>query len=93
VLISQKIGKNTMYLGNLITTNSTTYQFILNERELHPYRWLVNTIFFILLGMSILIGVFLFFIIPDKPTFALIFTILIAGGSILIRILIWIFWW
>lgn len=87
---NQQISKTSMYLGSLVTTNSTTYQFVLNERELHPFNWLMNVIFFIILGASIIIGIFLFFVIPEKPTFALIFILIIAGGAILVRLVIFI---
>lgn len=87
----QKISAVQMYLGTMTTNSTTTYQFVLTNKDKYPYAWLFNTIFFILLGMSIVVGVFLFFLIPDKPQIALVFTIIIAVGSILLRIGVWLY--
>jgi hypothetical protein len=89
--ITKPYGTN-IYLGNyyLNGTNST-YQFVLMDRELHPYRHLANWTFFIVLILTIFVGIALFFLFPQQPFIALIFTILLGVGAFVVRVSVWLF--
>jgi hypothetical protein len=89
--ITKSYGSN-IYLGTIkLSGQNTTIQFVLQDRELHPYRYLANWLLFIVLALSFIVGIFIFFLMPDKPYIALVFTLLLSVGSVAMRIFIW-FW-
>jgi hypothetical protein len=80
-----------MYLGSQYVNNTTTYQFVLTEKDKYPYRWLLNwgmLIALVLVGAG---AAAFFFVIPEKPLIALVFgglfTVLILGGRLVIFVL------
>lgn len=90
--ISKSYGTN-IYLGKfyLNGTNSTINAFF-SDKDIRPYSWLANWILVILIIGVIIISVFLFFAIPDKPSIALILATIIILGSLVTRAVIWLYW-
>lgn len=89
--ITKSYGTN-VYLGKFTLTNSSTYNLLFTDKDLHPYRWLFNWGCVILIGVIIIVSVFLFFVIPDKPSLSVIFGV---GGTFmltLLRVIIWVIW-
>jgi hypothetical protein len=88
--ITKSYGEN-VYLGtqNLNGTN-VLEQFVLESKDLHPYRFLANWIVIILIIGIGIISMFMFFLIPDKPTIALIFGTLFSFILIVLRLIVWI---
>jgi hypothetical protein len=81
-----------IYLGTqTLNGTSTTLQYVLEERDLHPYRNLANWAFFIILGLAIISGIFIFFMYPQNPMVALVFTILLGVGAFVMRVSVFLF--
>lgn len=89
--VTESYGTN-IYLGKYYLTNSTSYSFLFTEKDLHPYRWLLNYVFIILIVGTIIVSIFMFFVIPESPMLSVVLAI---GGTItltLLRIIIWVMW-
>jgi hypothetical protein len=88
--ITKTYGTN-IYLGEYnLNGTDMTYQVLLDERDIHQYRWLFNWVFIIALFIIIVISAFMFFIIPEMPWVSFSFGI---GGTIMLvifRISIWL---
>lgn len=88
--ITRSYGEN-VYLGSTVMngTNSSI-QYVLQEKELHSYRWLANWV--VIFGILVIFigAIALFLTFPDKPQIALvfgfIFSLILIGG----RVIIWI---
>ena len=88
--VTKSYGTNA-YIGEYTFSGvNETIKVIFTDKDLKPYTYLYNWLLLIGLGLSVIAGVFIFFVIPDKPIIALSFTILIAGGIIVFRIFIFI---
>lgn len=89
--ITKSYGKN-IYLGTIrLNGTNMTEQFILEDKDLHPFRWLANWIvilLFVIIGAG---SITLFFVFPDKPqiafVFGFLFSFILIGG----RLAVW-FW-
>lgn len=88
--ITKLYGENIYLSSEKLNDTDTGFDYFLTEKDLHPYRWLFNTILILIVVLSVVVGIFLFFVIPDKPFIALIFTFLFIGGSIVLRTVLWI---
>ena len=88
--ITKSYGTN-VYVGKYTFTNSSSYSLILTEKDLHPFTWLFNWAFIILLIAIIVVSFFLLFFMPDKPFFPFILGFILIGMLVLLRIVIW-FW-
>jgi hypothetical protein len=88
--ISKSYGTNAYINSYYFNGTNQTYRIVFSEKDLQPYRWLFNWVLIIGLAMSIIVALFMLFLIPDKPVIALSFAVLIAGGVILLRILVWL---
>jgi hypothetical protein len=87
--ITESYGIN-VYLGKYALTNSSSYNILFQEKDLHPFTWLFNWVYIILLVLIILVGAILFFAMPDNVAFSSVFVI---GGIIaltLLRIILWV---
>lgn len=89
--ITKSYGTN-VYVGKYILTNSSSYNVLLTEKDLKPFTWLFNWIFIIGIGCAIIISIFLFFVIPEKPSLSIIFGVGFITMLILLRIGAWFFW-
>ena len=88
--ITRSYGEN-VYLGSIVSNGTNaTLQFVLNEKDLHAYRWLFN--WGLIFGIIICIvgAVFLFFVIPEKPALSLIFGVGGIAMLTLLRLVVWI---
>jgi len=88
--ITRSYGTN-VYVGKYTFTNSSSYSLLLTEKDLHPFRWLFNWGYLILVGAVAIISIFLFFVMPDRPSFAIIFGIGFISMLTLIRVVLWFF--
>jgi len=87
--ITRSYGTN-VYIGKYTFTNSSTHDILLTAKDLNPYRWLFNWIFIILVGGAIVVSMFLFFVIPDKPSLSVIFGSGFIFMITLLRVIIFI---
>ena len=90
--ITKTYGTN-IFLGKYTFAGTDdSMRVLFSDKDIRPYFWLFNIIFVIAIVSSLIISVFLFFIILDKPSLSITFaTILIVGLSIS-RIVIWFYW-
>lgn len=89
--VTKSLGEN-VYLGTQnLNGTSVTEQFVLTTTDLHQYFALFNWITLILLGFIGIISLALFLVVPDKPQIALVFGLLFAGVTILIRVGVFLF--
>jgi hypothetical protein len=89
--ISQTYGTN-IYLGEMkLTSNSSLFNVYLSDKDIRPYRFLFNWIFIILVAGSLIVSIFLFFAIPDKPSISLIFATIIIIGALITRGIIYLY--
>jgi hypothetical protein len=91
--ITKSYGTN-VYVGKYTFTNSTSnsYNLILTEKDLTPFKWLFNIVYIILIIGIFVTSIFLFFIVPEKPALSVIFGLGFIGSLTLIRIILWIYW-
>jgi hypothetical protein len=88
--ITKSYGVN-VYVGKYNFNQTASYDIYLSSKDLNPYGWLFNISFVILVLSFIVISIFLFFIIPDKPFVSFVFGV---GGIIMLivaRVVIWFF--
>jgi len=83
--------KTEVYIGKYsLNGTNTDYQLHLSKSDINPYGWLFNWIYGILLVVSIIGAIFLFFTMPETPMLSVILGI----GSIIIltviRIIVWL---
>lgn len=83
--ITKSYGTN-VFVGTYDLTNSTSYNVLLTEKDLRPFKWLFNWIFIIGIVIAIVVSIFLFFVIPDKPLLSIIFGVGFISMLILLRI-------
>jgi hypothetical protein len=89
--VTKSLGEN-VYLGTQkLNGTSVTEQFVLTNSDLHQYFALFNWITLIILFLVGIISLSLFLVVPDKPQIALVFGILFAGVTILIRVGVFLF--
>lgn len=89
--ITKTYGTN-IYFGKY-TLNSTNedMKVLLSSKDIHQYRWLLNWLFIISIGLAFIISIFLFFVVPQIPSLSIIFGLGFVGMATLIRIVLW-FW-
>jgi hypothetical protein len=87
--VTKSYGTN-VYIGKYTFTNSTSYSLLLTDKDLNPFRWLANWIYIILIGIAFIGSVFLFFVIPDRPSLSFMFGIGFISMLTLGRLVIWI---
>lgn len=87
--ISKSYGTN-VYIGRF-TFNGTNQNMnvYLSDKDLFPYKWLLNLTFFILIFSTIIISIILFFALPQYPMFSIMLGI---GGTITLSILRGLIW-
>lgn len=87
--ITKSYGTN-IYLGKF-TMNGTNQEFnvYVSPSDIKPFRSLLNWITIGIVALVIIVGVFLLFVMPQYPSFVLITSIIIIGGTILLRIIVW----
>jgi hypothetical protein len=88
--ITDSYGTN-IYVGKYILTNSTSHTALLTEKDLNPWKFLFNWLFIIGIGLVVIISIFLFFVIPEKPFLSFTFGVGFISMLILLRIGLW-FW-
>lgn len=66
-------------------------QFVLGTKDLHPYFWLFNWIMIILIGLSIICGITIFFKLPQYPLLGLVLGIGFPIMIVALRIIVWFF--
>jgi len=87
--ITRSYGTN-VYIGKYDFKNSTSYSLLLTEKDLSPYSWLFNWVFIILLVGALVVSIFLFFVIPEKPSLSIIFGLGFISMLCLIRAGLWL---
>lgn len=87
--VTKSYGLNT-YVGKFELQNASTYNILLSDKDLHPYRWLFNWIYIILVALCIIGSVFLFFILPEFPLLSLGFGIGFTAMLTLARVIIFL---
>jgi len=89
--VTKNYGTN-VYLGQYTFsgTNETVNAYF-SDSDLHPYFWLFNLIMVIGIGMSIVLAVFLFFMIPEFPYLAIGIGIGFPVMILIFRVVLW-FW-
>jgi hypothetical protein len=88
--ITDTYGTN-IYFGKYVFNGSdASYNVLFSEKDIHPYRFLANWIFIILIGLAVIVSVFLLFVIPDKPSLSVVFGLGFIGMLTLLRIVLFI---
>jgi len=89
--ISKSYGTN-IYFGKYIFNGTDdSFNVFFSAKDIHPYRYLINLVFIILVFAVIAVSFFLFFVIPQHPAFALIFSVIFIGGFTILRVIIWFY--
>jgi len=79
------------YIGKFnFDGTSITQSLYLSSKDLHPYRWLSNIALIISLILTLGIAIVLFFMMPQHPSFPLIFGFLMTFLILFARLVIWI---
>lgn len=89
--ITKSYGTNILIGKQYFNGTDESLNVYLSEKDIRPYFWLFNWVLIIVVICSIIISVFLFFVMPDKPQIALGFGIILVIGSIIARILVWFY--
>lgn len=87
--ITKSYGTN-VYIGKYTFTNSTSQSLLFTEKDLHPFRWLFNWLYIILVVGVLIVSIFLFFLIPETPSFSVLFGVGFISMLTLARIVLWI---
>lgn len=88
--ITKTYGTNTYLERHTFNGTNSSYNVLLSEKDITPYRWLFNWIFIILIGGAVVVSIFLFFVIPDKPSLSVIFGLGFIGMLTLARVVLYI---
>jgi len=90
--ITKTYGTN-MYIGKY-TFNGTdeSIKVLFTEKDINQYFWLFNYTYIILIGMAFVISIFLFFVIPNRPSLSIIFGVGFISMLTLLRIVLWLYW-
>ena len=89
--ITKTYGTNILLGQFKMNGTSENLSVYLSNKDIHPYFWLMNWIFIILIIAVVIISAFLFFMFPDNSSFVLIFFIIGLIGLIILRIIVY-FW-
>jgi hypothetical protein len=90
--ITKTYGTN-IYLGKyLLNGTNANYSILFSDKDIKPYFWLFNWIYIIFIGIAFVVSIFMFFVIPDKPSLSLVFGLGFITMLTLARIIIWFYW-
>jgi hypothetical protein len=89
--ITKIYGTNILIGQERFNGTSENLSVYLSAKDINPYFWIFNWILIILIVAVIIISIFLFFAMSDRPTFALIFFLMGIIGLVILRIVVW-FW-
>ena len=89
--ITKSYGTNILIGQQKLNGTSENLAVYLSPSDIRPYFSLFNWILIIVLVMSIIIAIFMFFVIPEHPQIALTFGLIMVVGSILLRIIMWFY--
>jgi hypothetical protein len=87
--ITQSYGVNS-YIGQTYLNDTTSKVELLTTKKLKPFTWLFNVILIILIIVSVIGSLFLFFVVPESPSIAISFGLIIPIVLIIVRILLWV---
>jgi hypothetical protein len=91
IIITKSYGINTFLGGLYLNGTDQTYQFLLTDKDLHPYRWLVN-ILTILAVILVVIGCLaLVFVMPQYPIVSVTIMIISLIAIAVVRVVIWLY--
>lgn len=88
--ITKTYGTN-IYFGKYTFNGTDSIRVLLNEKDINQYYWLFNYVYIILIGLAFVISIFLFFVIPEKPTLSIIFGVGFISMLTLLRIVLWLY--
>jgi hypothetical protein len=89
--ITKTYGTN-IFLGKYTFNGSDdSMRVLFSDKDIRPYFWLFNWIYIIALAGSLIVSVFVFFAIPDKPAVSLVFATIFIVGLTITRIVIWLY--
>jgi hypothetical protein len=89
--MTKSYGTNILIGQNKFNGTNENLKVYLSGTDINPYFALFNWILIILIGFVVIVSIFLFFVISEKPTFALIFFIMGILGLLVLRVIIWFF--
>lgn len=89
--ITEAYGTN-IYFGTFHLNTNQSYNIIITDKDLHPYRWLANWLLIIGIIFSIALGIGLFIAFPMYPFISLIGGIGFTIVLIILRVLTWLLW-
>jgi hypothetical protein len=89
--ITTTYGTNILLGSYRMNGTSENLSVYLSPKDLNPYFWIFNWILIILIIAIIIISIFLFFVLNERPQFALIFFVMGVVGLIILRIVVWIY--
>ena len=89
--ITKSYGTNILIGQQKLNGTSENLAVYLSPSDIRPYFSLFNWILIIVLVMSIIIAIFMFFVIPEHPQIALTFGLIMVVGSILLRLILWFY--
>jgi len=89
--VSKSYGTNVLVGKYYFNGSDETINVYFSSKDLHPYSWLFNWIFIIIIFGTVIVSIIVFFLFPDKPQISLGFFFILIVGSIIGRIAIWFF--
>jgi len=87
--ITESYGINA-YIGKYNLNNSTSYDILLETKDLHPYRWLFNWLLIIGVIGAVAGAIALFFVVPELPMLSFAFGIGFSVLFVILRIVIFV---
>lgn len=89
--ITKSYGVNA-YVGKYNFQNDDSISLFFTAKDLHPYTWLFNWILVIIIILTVVIGVFVLFASPSHSGFVIVFGLIMIGGSLLLRVILFFLW-
>jgi hypothetical protein len=88
--ISKTYGTNIFFGKYVFNGTDYAYNILFDEKDVYQYRWLFNWLFIIFVIGAIVVSIFLFFVIPEKPSLSVIFGIGFISMITLFRVILFI---
>jgi hypothetical protein len=89
--VTKSYGTNA-YIGQYALNQTSSYEVLLTTKTLHPYTWLLNLLLVLLIIGSIIVSVFMLFMIPSHPAIALSFGIVLPISLVVLRLILYFIW-
>jgi len=90
--ITKTYGTNIYFGKYALNGTDTSYNVLFTNKDIRQFTWLFNTLFVVLLIAIVIISIFMFFVIIEKPYVSIIFGLGFSVMLVIARIVIWFYW-